>query len=78
MIEVPMFETLASFWLTEHLFGATWTPERGEMGYDRIINEFVNRFLLATATSVLCPTPTNTGSLSSKLPSARTLRPSGC
>ena len=40
MIEVPMFETLASFWLTEHLFGATWTPERGEMGYDRIINEF--------------------------------------
>ena len=26
MIEVPMLETLASFWLTEHLFGATWTP----------------------------------------------------
>jgi formyl-CoA transferase len=28
MIEVPMLETLASFWLTEHLFGATWSPER--------------------------------------------------
>ena len=44
MIEVPMLETLASFWLTEHLFGATWRPERGTMGYDRIINKFRHPF----------------------------------
>ena len=44
MIEVPMLETLASFWLTEHLFGATWTPERGAMGYDRIINKYRHPF----------------------------------
>ena len=44
MIEVPMLETLASFWLTEHLFGATWRPERGAMGYDRIINKFRHPF----------------------------------
>ena len=39
-----MLETLASFWLTEHLFGATWRPERGAMGYDRIINKFRHPF----------------------------------
>ena len=42
MIEVPMLETLASFWLTEHLFGGTWKPERGTMGYDRIINKYLS------------------------------------
>jgi tetratricopeptide (TPR) repeat protein len=46
LIEVPMFETMAAFWLTEHLFGATWQPPRGDMGYDRIINSF--RHLFAT------------------------------
>ena len=55
MIEVPMFETLASFWLTEHLFGATWTPERGEMGYDRIINEFRKPF--PTSDGYICALP---------------------
>ena len=55
MIEVPMFETLASFWLTEHLFGATWTPERGEMGYDRIINEFRKPF--PTIDGYICALP---------------------
>lgn len=43
-IEVPMLETLASFWLTEHLFGGTWRPARGDMGYDRIINKFRHPF----------------------------------
>jgi len=44
LIEVPMFETMTSFWLTEHLFGATWRPIRGDMGYDRIINKFRHPF----------------------------------
>ena len=55
MIEVPMLETLASFWLTEHLFGATWTPERGTMGYDRIINKFRHPF--PTKDGYVCALP---------------------
>ena len=55
MIEVPMLETLASFWLTEHLFGATWTPERGTMGYDRIINKFRHPF--PTKDGYICALP---------------------
>ena len=55
MIEVPMLETLASFWLTEHLFGATWTPERGAMGYDRIINKFRHPF--KTKDGYICALP---------------------
>ena len=55
MIEVPMLETLASFWLTEHLFGATWTPGRGEMGYDRIINKYRHPF--PTKDGYVCALP---------------------
>ena len=55
MIEVPMFETMASFWLTEHLFGATWTPARGDMGYDRIINKFRHPF--PTKDGYICALP---------------------
>jgi crotonobetainyl-CoA:carnitine CoA-transferase CaiB-like acyl-CoA transferase len=62
MIEVPMLETLASFWLTEHLFGATWTPERGTHGlrpHHQQVPPSVSR--PRTATSARCPTPTPTG-----------------
>src|ERR1700730_14316786 len=55
MIEVPMLETLASFWLTEHLFGATWTPDRGAMGYDRIINKYRHPF--PTKDGYVCALP---------------------
>ena len=55
MIEVPMLETLASFWLTEHLFGATWKPARGDMGYDRIINKFRHPF--PTKDGYVCALP---------------------
>jgi formyl-CoA transferase len=55
MIELPMLETLASFWLTEHLFGATWKPERGAMGYDRIINKFRHPF--PTKNGYICALP---------------------
>jgi len=59
MIEVPMLETLASFWLTEHLFGATWTPERGDMGYDRIINKYRHPF--PTKDGYICALPYTDG-----------------
>ena len=55
MIEVPMLETLASFWLTEHMFGRTWRPERGAMGYDRIINKFRHPF--ETMDGYVCALP---------------------
>ena len=55
MIEVPMLETLASFWLTEHLFGETWTPGRGDMGYDRIINKYRHPF--PTRDGYVCALP---------------------
>jgi crotonobetainyl-CoA:carnitine CoA-transferase CaiB-like acyl-CoA transferase len=55
LVEVPMLETLASFWLTEHLFGETWTPGRGEMGYDRIINKFRHPF--PTKDGYICALP---------------------
>ncbi|MBN9089995.1 MAG: CoA transferase [Reyranella sp.] len=55
LIEVPMLETLASFWLTEHLFGETWTPGRGTMGYDRIINKFRHPF--PTKDGYICALP---------------------
>ena len=55
MIEVPMFETLAAFWMTEHLFGATWQPPRGDMGYDRIINKYRHPF--QTTDGYICALP---------------------
>ena len=55
LIEVPMFETMAAFWLTEHLFGATWRPPRGDMGYDRIINRFRHPF--PTKDGYICALP---------------------
>lgn len=55
MIEVPMLETLASFWLTEHLFGGVWRPERGAMGYDRIINKYRHPF--KTLDGYICALP---------------------
>ena len=59
MIEVPMLETLASFWLTEHLFGATWKPGRGAMGYDRIINKYRHPF--PTRNGYVCALPYTDG-----------------
>jgi formyl-CoA transferase len=43
-LEVPMFETMTSFWMTEHLFGETFKPAIGTMGYDRIINKYRHPF----------------------------------
>ncbi len=37
-IEVPMFETLVSFNLVEHLAGETFIPALGGMGYNRVLS----------------------------------------
>jgi crotonobetainyl-CoA:carnitine CoA-transferase CaiB-like acyl-CoA transferase len=38
-IEVPMFETMVSFVMTEHLWGLTFEPPIGEAGYTRLMSE---------------------------------------
>jgi formyl-CoA transferase len=38
LLEVPMLETIAAFWLTEHLYDATYDPPRGQIGYPRLLN----------------------------------------
>ncbi|HEX5081637.1 MAG TPA: CoA transferase [Blastocatellia bacterium] len=38
-IEVPMFETMVSFTLIEHLAGETFCPAQGGMGYGRVLSE---------------------------------------
>ena len=37
-IEVPMFETLVAFNMLEHLYGKTYEPPRGPMGYPRALS----------------------------------------
>ncbi len=37
-IEVPMFESLVDYVMVEHLYGATFDPPIGPMGYARILN----------------------------------------
>ncbi len=38
-IEVPMFETMVSFNLVEHLAGETYCPAQEGMGYERVLSE---------------------------------------
>ncbi len=38
MIEVPMFETMAQFVLSDHIGGAAFVPPLGEMGYKRLLS----------------------------------------
>src|SRR5215475_2477786 len=39
-IEVPMFETMVSFTLIEHLAGETFCPASESMGYERVLSEY--------------------------------------
>ena len=36
-LEVPMYETLAAFLLVEHLYGASFEPPLGPVGYERLL-----------------------------------------
>lgn len=38
-IEVPMFETLVSFVMVEHLYGEAFVPAIGKTGYERLLNK---------------------------------------
>ena len=38
-IEVPMFETMVSFTMVEHLAGETYCPPQGGTGYERLLTE---------------------------------------
>lgn len=39
VIEAPMFESLVSFLMAEHLSGETFRPSKGSLGYNRILSE---------------------------------------
>jgi crotonobetainyl-CoA:carnitine CoA-transferase CaiB-like acyl-CoA transferase len=39
-VEVPMFESMVSFILAEHLFGHCFTPPMGELGYTRVLGSW--------------------------------------
>lgn len=39
-VEIPMFETMVSFNLIEHLGGETFRPAEGPMGYDRVLSPY--------------------------------------
>ena len=36
-VEVPLLETMAAFVLAEHLFGHTFEPPKGDIGYNRVL-----------------------------------------
>jgi crotonobetainyl-CoA:carnitine CoA-transferase CaiB-like acyl-CoA transferase len=36
-VEIPMFETMTAYNLAEHLFGRTFDPPEGPMGYSRVL-----------------------------------------
>ena len=38
LVEVPMLETITAFWMTEHLYDATYEPPRGRIGYPRLLS----------------------------------------
>ncbi len=39
-IEVPMFEAMVSFILTEHMAGETFCPAQDSMGYERVLSSY--------------------------------------
>lgn len=57
-IEVPMFETMVSFVMPEHVAGMTFTPAKGGAGYSRVINP--ERRPYKTRDGYLCVLPYTT------------------
>jgi len=43
-IEIPMFETLVSYTMVEHLAGETFRPAEGGMGYERVLSPYRRPF----------------------------------
>ena len=54
-IEVPMFESLVSYALMEHLYGRCFEPAIGGMGYDRVLSR--NRKPYRTKDGHVCALP---------------------
>lgn len=54
-IEVPMFETMAQFTLSDHMCGETFDPPLGPTGYARVLNEYRRPY--ATRDGYLCVLP---------------------
>lgn len=51
-IEIPMFETMVSFLMVEHLHGRTFVPEQGGLGYSRVLAPWRRPY--RTADGFLC------------------------
>ncbi len=56
-VEVPMLETIANFWLVEHMFNHTYEPPRGSMGYSRVLSP--DRKPYRTKDGYVCALPYN-------------------
>jgi formyl-CoA transferase len=56
-VEVPMLEAITGFWLVEHLFNKTFVPERGDMGYSRVLS--ADRKPYRTKDGYVCALPYN-------------------
>ena len=72
-VEVPMLETMAAFVLAEHLFGHTFDPPKGGIGYNRVLAPWRRPTRRATAISPCWSTPTRSGAGSGRSSAARTL-----
>src|SRR5215472_230411 len=51
-VEIPMFETMVSYLMIEHLYGATFAPPKGGMGYARVLAPWRRPY--ATADGRIC------------------------
>ncbi len=51
-VEIPMFETMVSYLMVEHLYGATFAPPEGPMGYVRVLAPWRRPY--ATADGRIC------------------------
>ena len=54
-IEVPMFETMVSFGMLEHLAGSTFEPSEGPMGYQRLLSKWRRPYRTADGFIALMP-----------------------
>src|SRR5262249_6269436 len=56
-VEMPMFETLASFVMVEHLYGETVVPALEAAGYQRILNSKRRRYATKDGFLAILPYP---------------------